>query len=410
MGTDPKRKKTPVEKTSGDPPAKPSCKSGAGKSGSDKNPTSGGKNGNAELQPASRKGKDGKNEMAALKARIAELEAAAAKATDKAGDSENGSDEDKEGEVRGRPVSRDKKIHQTSLFFSPWMQAIAIKVNDAPAAAALIVTMSIAHTAHRQLVLQKKKVQVETNDTIIHCAHHFVGPGRLSNNENSIELPQPRRSINSVVQIPKPRKKNWSLQVEMGLAGSTKKNEVYKALKRHLRDLANGSGIEWWKDWSEIPAKSKADLFALLTLLQARTEHPILAKFQNDWATEKIVCQYFANKRGTNYRSGALEVPEKYHYLKDNAAQRDQSKSRKKLATVVHENSRSERKRALRAEKEKDKENDGQPTKRRRLQIINDDEAEGAAEKDAGENAEQFVHGLSNDGAAAGGHVDEEEG
>ncbi|KAJ7576662.1 hypothetical protein C8J56DRAFT_899751 [Mycena floridula] len=340
MGTDPKRKKTPVEKTSGDPPAKPSRKSGAGKSGSGKNPTSGGKNGNAELQLASKKGKDGKNEMAALKARIAELEAAAAKATDKAGDGENGSDEDEEGEVRGRPVSR--------------------------------------------------------------------GPRKLSNNENSIELPQQRRSINSVVQIPKPRMKNWSLQVEMGLAGSTKKNEVYKALKRHLRDLANGSGIEWWKDWSEIPAKSKADLFALLTLLQARTEHPILAKFQNDWATEKIVRQYFANKQGTNYRSGALEVPEKYHYLKDNAAQRDQSKSRKKLATVVHENSRSERKRALRAEKEKDKENDGQPTKRRRLQIIDDDEAEGAAEKDAGENAEQFVHGSSNDGVAAGGHVDEE--
>jgi hypothetical protein len=31
------------------------------------------------------------------------------------------------------------------------------------------------------------------------------------------------------------------------------------------------------------------------------------------------------NKRGYNYRQGRLDIPEKYHYLKDNAAQRSEA-------------------------------------------------------------------------------------
>jgi hypothetical protein len=55
---------------------------------------------------------------------------------------------------------------------------------------------------------------------------------------------------------------------------------------------------------------------------QAREEAPFLKKFANDWPTQALAMQLLKNKRGYSYRRGYLEVPNKFAYLKDNAAKK----------------------------------------------------------------------------------------
>ncbi|KAJ7868166.1 hypothetical protein B0H13DRAFT_2064625 [Mycena leptocephala] len=73
---------------------------------------------------------------------------------------------------------------------------------------------------------------------------------------------------------------------------------------RTLRDLVLQARINWEVQWSEVPAASKAQLYAV-----ARERHPYLARFTNDWATEEIVKQYIKNKRRHAYKNGWLEPP-----------------------------------------------------------------------------------------------------
>jgi hypothetical protein len=47
-----------------------------------------------------------------------------------------------------------------------------------------------------------------------------------------------------------------------------------------------------------------------------------LEHYEQDWATEGLARQYLKNKRSYNYRQGRLDIPEKYQYLKNNAAKR----------------------------------------------------------------------------------------
>ena len=67
-------------------------------------------------------------------------------------------------------------------------------------------------------------------------------------------------------------------------------------------------------------------------ILQARTQHPFLAQFERDWATEEIIKQFVKNKRKNHYVNGWLEVPERYAYLKKNSMKRNPSASRSKRA------------------------------------------------------------------------------
>lgn len=59
-----------------------------------------------------------------------------------------------------------------------------------------------------------------------------------------------------------------------------------------------------------------------------RQRHPLLANFIGDWASITIINSYTGGKRGRLYAKEILPVPQKYSYLKRNAGQRDQSKSR----------------------------------------------------------------------------------
>ncbi|KAJ6479117.1 hypothetical protein C8R45DRAFT_1216404 [Mycena sanguinolenta] len=118
---------------------------------------------------------------------------------------------------------------------------------------------------------------------------------------------------------------NFNIQNEMGLGGSAANREIYKALMRNLRDLALQAGVQWECPWAEVPASEKAKLFDV-----ARARHPILENYVNDWATAEIIKQYFKNKRKNGYKSGWLEAPQKFRYLKNNSAKRDPSASRKR--------------------------------------------------------------------------------
>ncbi|KAJ6610248.1 hypothetical protein B0H10DRAFT_2438094 [Mycena sp. CBHHK59/15] len=116
----------------------------------------------------------------------------------------------------------------------------------------------------------------------------------------------------------------------MGLDKTAKDGDLYSALIRNMHDLVHQAGINWELPWAETPAEAKGKLFAV-----ARDRHPILERFHNDWATEEMVKHYIANRRNTAYRRGDLEVPEKYKYLKANAAKRDPSAPRGRKAKVA---------------------------------------------------------------------------
>lgn len=60
--------------------------------------------------------------------------------------------------------------------------------------------------------------------------------------------------------------------------------------------------------------------------------------YENDWATEAIIRQYFTNKHKIAYQHGSLTVSERYEYLKDNAAKRDPTASwKQKSAEMLEE-------------------------------------------------------------------------
>ncbi|KAJ7463886.1 hypothetical protein B0H11DRAFT_2240829 [Mycena galericulata] len=113
---------------------------------------------------------------------------------------------------------------------------------------------------------------------------------------------------------------HFNIRNAMGLGKTAKDGDQYLALLRNMRDLTLQAGINWEVPWAKMSAEAKGKLFAV-----PRERHPILKRFHNDWATEEMVKQYIKNRRNMAYRRGDLDVPEKYRYLKGNAAKRDPS-------------------------------------------------------------------------------------
>ncbi|KAH9051985.1 hypothetical protein EDB83DRAFT_2316613 [Lactarius deliciosus] len=117
----------------------------------------------------------------------------------------------------------------------------------------------------------------------------------------------------SLPKIERPSK-GTNIQNGMGLSDDKPR---YHAIRCLVTDLVAVAGINWEVRWAEIPASKKEKLY------QAACEQvPYLKRFSNDWATEALAKQLLKNKWGHSYRSGYLEVPEKYAYLKVNAAKR----------------------------------------------------------------------------------------
>ncbi|THU79748.1 hypothetical protein K435DRAFT_875112 [Dendrothele bispora CBS 962.96] len=138
--------------------------------------------------------------------------------------------------------------------------------------------------------------------------------------------------------------KDYSIAVAMGLANTRKKQELYRNVRRSLHDLAMNSRIRWDIPWADTRTSDRAQLFAV-----AEKAHPFLAKYENSWATEVLVRQYFSNKRKTAYKRGTLQRPEKYDYLQENSTRRDPTASHKRKADKVYEASKQAKRRAKRA-------------------------------------------------------------
>ncbi|KAF8830747.1 hypothetical protein HHX47_DHR2000822 [Lentinula edodes] len=165
--------------------------------------------------------------------------------------------------------------------------------------------------------------------------------------------------------VPKPSGqagKDYSICVEMGLAKSSESIKKYKAILM-------------------------------------RSRHKFLQRFINDWATVDMIRQYLKNKRKPLYRSGELEIPPKYAYLKSNAAKRDQGKSRRSKAVEAREARRQERKREKRAAKKARKESRAQACSEGSTSVLR--------------QSPEFVQGSSKDTDAEMGDVggeDDDEG
>ncbi|KAH9032361.1 hypothetical protein EDB83DRAFT_2319122 [Lactarius deliciosus] len=121
--------------------------------------------------------------------------------------------------------------------------------------------------------------------------------------------------------------KGTNIQNRMGLLDDKPR---YHAIRCLVTDLVAAAGINWEVRWAEIPASKKAKLYQAV-----RDQVPYLKRFSNDWATEALAKQLLKNKRGHSYRSGYLEVPEKYAYLKVNAAKRRPRGRRGARATLA---------------------------------------------------------------------------
>ncbi|KAK7452186.1 hypothetical protein VKT23_012289 [Stygiomarasmius scandens] len=139
----------------------------------------------------------------------------------------------------------------------------------------------------------------------------------------------------AMASIPRPSGvagKDFSIQVAMNLAGSSSKDQKYKALQRRVKDLVGHARIPYEVPWKDVPAKTKSTLFEAV-----RQDQPFLARYKNDWATEELAKQYLKNKRKNAYKNGWLIVSDKYSHLKANAAKRSVSGSRRSKAKAVRE-------------------------------------------------------------------------
>ncbi|KAJ7136244.1 hypothetical protein C8R46DRAFT_1234774 [Mycena filopes] len=111
---------------------------------------------------------------------------------------------------------------------------------------------------------------------------------------------------------------DYNIQDKMGLGKGETNGRYYKSIMRTTREVVIQARVNWEKPWADVSADVKAKVFAV-----AAERHPILARYFNSWATEDLVKQYIKNRRQSAYRSGELEVPAKYRYLKANAAMRN---------------------------------------------------------------------------------------
>ncbi|KAL1751511.1 hypothetical protein FB107DRAFT_278609 [Schizophyllum commune] len=127
---------------------------------------------------------------------------------------------------------------------------------------------------------------------------------------------------------------DYSIEIEMGLAGSltSKKHKLYLAILRRVRDLVTGAQVDCVAGWRKLRDEEKAKIYRA-----ARETAPYLKRFVNDWATEEIAKRFLSNRRQHLYDVGELTPPEKYAYLKENAAKRDPAGSRRKKAFVLAE-------------------------------------------------------------------------
>ncbi|KAI1781935.1 hypothetical protein LXA43DRAFT_1069532 [Ganoderma leucocontextum] len=100
----------------------------------------------------------------------------------------------------------------------------------------------------------------------------------------------------NVPQIPRPAGSSWSIQESMQVTPSE-----YAEIQRTIRSLVIRAALDWTDDFRRQDPDKLATLFRA-----ARTAHPILQRYANNWATAAIARQYMQNKRKHAYKQGYI--------------------------------------------------------------------------------------------------------
>ncbi|KAJ7612765.1 hypothetical protein FB45DRAFT_874968 [Roridomyces roridus] len=134
----------------------------------------------------------------------------------------------------------------------------------------------------------------------------------------------------------------YTVQIEMRLAGTTKKEKFYNTIADTIRRLAQQADLPFNFTWKGQPLDKISIIYKA-----AAEKIPYLQRFENHWATKDLLQQYLKNRRAKMYAKGEATVPEQYEYL-SNSAMRSESGSRVKKAKVVRleKESQTARKRA----------------------------------------------------------------
>ncbi|KAI0686436.1 hypothetical protein C8T65DRAFT_634026 [Cerioporus squamosus] len=98
-------------------------------------------------------------------------------------------------------------------------------------------------------------------------------------------------------QIDRPPGTRWSIQEAMQLSRAE-----YSEIQRTIRSLVIRAQLDWTEDFRRQDADKLATMFRA-----ARTAHPILRRYTNNWASAAIARQYMSNKRKHAYKQGYIK-------------------------------------------------------------------------------------------------------
>ncbi|KAJ7606898.1 hypothetical protein FB45DRAFT_1040842 [Roridomyces roridus] len=141
------------------------------------------------------------------------------------------------------------------------------------------------------------------------------------------QTPTPPTPKYSMIAQPKGK---YTVQIEMRLAGMTKKEKFYNTIADTIRRLAQQADLPFDLTWKGQPLDKISIIYKA-----AAEKIPYLQRFENHWATKDLLQQYLKNRRAKMYAKGEATVPEQYEYLSTNSAMRSESGSRVKKAKVV---------------------------------------------------------------------------
>ncbi|CAK5270941.1 unnamed protein product [Mycena citricolor] len=175
--------------------------------------------------------------------------------------------------------------------------------------------------------------------------------------------------------IPRPRGNKWTLEIEMDLLpGETRSraHAVFLMIQRGCRQMYHRAHINKSLAWDDVPTGERAKLLAALN-----EQFPLLKDYENDWATIAILRQYMKNLRSQAYRSGELEVPDQYHYLRLNSAKRDPSGSRtKRIKSVLTGAHRSKSSKSKKSAKKTVRQKSSAYSSKQRISVSEEDVSE----------------------------------
>ncbi|KAJ7063866.1 hypothetical protein C8F01DRAFT_1229478 [Mycena amicta] len=154
---------------------------------------------------------------------------------------------------------------------------------------------------------------------------------RLRNENARLKQAQGADSDDSAKTLIEDPKDGTSLYVRMRFQANNAVDWAkYLAIQRTIHEIVHQKQMPWHKTGANIPSSIKTDAFII-----ARSRHPYLERFENDWPTEQLIRQYIKSLRTQARKQGILAADPKYGHLKANSAKRDKTKPRGRAGMVV---------------------------------------------------------------------------